>query len=96
MFGSLKAFYASPFADKYRWIRNAVAASCRKLGIDLRVVDETVSPGTDVVSAIHYEIKQCDLAYVVISDLNTNVMYEFGMLKQAHRFAFRHQNKLTV
>jgi len=75
-----KAFFASSFAEDYRWIREAVAAACRELRIEFRPVDEMVMPGTNIVPAIHHEIAQATLAVAVISGLNPNVMYELGLL----------------
>lgn len=73
-----RAFFASPFAEDYRWIREAVAAACRELRIEFRPVDEMVMPGTNIVPAIHHEIAQATLAVAVISGLNPNVMYELA------------------
>lgn len=75
-----RAFFASPFKDEYRWIRNAITAACRELDIDFRAVDETVKPGSSIIDAIHDEIARATISFVVISDLNPNVMYELGLL----------------
>jgi nucleoside 2-deoxyribosyltransferase len=81
----LKAFLASPFAQEYRWIRNAAAKACRELNVDLRVIDEVVTPGADIISAIHQEIESADLAFAVLTGYNPNVMYELGRLLQASK-----------
>jgi hypothetical protein len=80
-----RAFYASPFAPEFRWIRNAVAKAARELGVELRAVDEVVQPGADIVSTIHSEIERADLAFAVITGFNPNVMYEVGRLLQASK-----------
>jgi nucleoside 2-deoxyribosyltransferase len=76
----LRAFFASPFNKDFQWIRSSVAAACRELKVDFRPVDEMVTPGESIIGAIQFEIAQCDLAFVVISGLNPNVMYELGLL----------------
>ena len=40
----LRAFFASPFQPDLLWVRDAVAAACREMEIELRVVDEVVVP----------------------------------------------------
>jgi nucleoside 2-deoxyribosyltransferase len=75
-----KAFFASPFQPELAWVRDAIAAACRKANVELIAVDEKVTPGTNIVSAIHYYIKQASLGIVVLRDLNPNVMYELGLL----------------
>lgn len=80
-----RAFFASPFAEKYRWVRHSVAAACRGLNIELRAVDEMVAPGTNIVDAIHVEISKCSMAFVVVSGLNSNVFYELGLLHAASK-----------
>lgn len=80
-----RAFFTSPFDEPFRWIRNGVATACRELDLDFRPVDEMVVPGTSIVTAIHYEIAQCTLAFVVISRLNPNVLYELGLLHAASK-----------
>ena len=79
------AFYASPFKPEYRWIRNAVAKAARELNVEFRAIDEVVQPGTDIVSAIHREIEEADLAFAVLTEFNPNVMYELGRLLQASK-----------
>lgn len=74
------AFFASPYSKEFQWVRNAVATACRELNIEFRSVDEIVLPGTNIVPAIHYEITQSSFAFVVISGLNPNVLYELGLL----------------
>jgi hypothetical protein len=76
-----RAFYAGPFAPEYRWLRHAVADATRSLPVELRIVDEVVLPGADIVSAIHREIAAADLAIVVLTDLRPNVLYELGRLQ---------------
>lgn len=82
---SLKAFYASPFAPEFLWVRNAVAKACREHNIQLRVVDEIVVPGGNIVHAIHQEIDECDFAIAVLTGNNPNVFYELGRLFQASK-----------
>jgi hypothetical protein len=41
-----------------------------------------LGPGEEIVSGIRQEIQECALAYVVLSDLNPNVMYELGLLHE--------------
>jgi nucleoside 2-deoxyribosyltransferase len=83
--GGVKAFFASPFAREYDWVRNAVAKACRELDIELRAVDEKATPGANLVVAIHEEIEQADLAVIVLTGLNPNVMYEMGRVLQASK-----------
>lgn len=78
----MRAFFAAPFAEDYRWVRNAVATACRQLDVELRAVDERVLPGASIIEAIHQEIDDCDLGVSVLSGLNPNVMYELGRLLQ--------------
>jgi hypothetical protein len=75
-----RAFFASPFAGDYAWIRSAVATACRELDIEFRPVDEMMMPGTSIIDAIHVEIARCTMAFVVVSGLNANVFYELGLL----------------
>jgi len=82
---NMRAFFASPFAPEYNWVRNAVAAACRKLDIELRSVDEKALPGANIVVAIHEEIEHADLAVIVLTGLNPNVMYEMGRVLQASK-----------
>ncbi len=82
---SLRAFYASPFAPEFLWIRNAVAAACRQHEVDLRVIDEVVSPGSNIIHAIHQEIDECDFSFAVLTGNNPNVFYELGRLFQASK-----------
>lgn len=91
-----RAFFASPFAQEYRWIRNSVAAACRELNIELRSVDEMVMPGTSIVDAIHVEISRCSIAFVVISGLNPNVLYELGLLHAASKPTILLSDKETI
>jgi len=81
----LKAFYASPFSEEFRWIRDAVATACREQEVELRAVDEIVIPGGNIVHAIHQEIDECDFAFAVLTDSNPNVFYELGRLLQASK-----------
>src|SRR5205809_6434967 len=76
----LRAFFASPFNPDFLWIRDGVAAACREMGVDLRAVDEIVSPGRSIIDAIHLEIAAADIGIAVVSDFNRNVMYELGQL----------------
>jgi nucleoside 2-deoxyribosyltransferase len=82
---TLRAFYASPFAPEFRWIRNAVATACREQDVELRAVDEIVSPGANIIFAIHQEINECDFALAVLTGNNPNVYYELGRLFQASK-----------
>jgi len=82
---SLKAFFASPFADAYRWIRDAIASACRQHDVELRAVDEIVTPGTNIIMVIHQEIEAADFAFAVLTDQNPNVFYELGRLLQASK-----------
>jgi len=77
-----KAFLAMPYRAELRWVRNAIAAACRRLGIDLISVDEQVTAG-DVIAGIHQHVRSSDFGYVVLTGLNPNVMYELGLLHQA-------------
>ena len=81
----LKAFYASPYAEEFRWIRDSVASACREYEVDLRSVDEILIPGGNIVHAIHQEIEECDFAFAVLTDSNPNVFYELGRLLQASK-----------
>jgi nucleoside 2-deoxyribosyltransferase len=82
---TLRAFYASPFAPEFRWIRDAVATACREHDVQLRAVDEIVSPGANIIHAIHQEINDCDFAFAVLTGNNPNVYYELGRLFQASK-----------
>ena len=77
-----KAFLAMPYRAELRWVRNAIAAACRRLGIELISVDEQVTAG-DVIAGIHQHVRSSDFGYVVLTGLNPNVMYELGLLHQA-------------
>ncbi len=54
-----KAFLAMPYREELKWVRNAIAAACRRLHIDLLSVDEQV-PAGDVVAGIHHYIRAND------------------------------------
>ena len=75
-----KAFLAMPFREDYRWIHNAIAAACREIGIDLIRVDEQTVPGSNIITGMHQFIHESTFAFVVISGLNPNVLYELGLL----------------
>jgi nucleoside 2-deoxyribosyltransferase len=77
---TIKAFYASPYAPEYGWIRDAVAAACRQHNIALRVVDEVAPPGENINELMNQEIADADLAIALLTGLNPNVMYELGRL----------------
>lgn len=77
-----KAFLAMPYRPELTWVRNAIAAACRRLRIELISVDEQVAAG-DVIAGIHQYIRSSDFGYVVLTGLNPNVMYEMGLLHQA-------------
>jgi hypothetical protein len=47
-----KAFQAMPYRAELRWVRNAIAAACRRLRIELVSVDEQIAVG-DVIAGIH-------------------------------------------
>ena len=85
MSNRLKAFYASPFSEEFRWLRDSVATACREHDVELRAVDEIVIPGGNIVHAIHQEIDECDFAFAVLTDSNPNVFYELGRLLQASK-----------
>ena len=82
---SLRAFFASPFRDEFRWIRNAVATAARMMNVELRVVDEVVPPGSNILTSIHQEIEEADFGIALLSTLNPNVVYEVGRLLQASK-----------
>ena len=80
-----RAFLAMPFRPELRWVREAIRRATIELGIQLRPVDEILPPGSEVVAGIRQEIRDCALAYVVLTDLNPNVMYELGLLHEASK-----------
>ncbi len=80
-----RAFLAMPFRPELQWVREAIRRATIELGIQLRPVDETLAPGEEIVSGIRQEIRSCALAYVVLTDLNPNVMYELGLLHEASK-----------
>lgn len=80
-----RAFLAMPFRPELRWVREAIRSAVQELGIQLRAVDELVRPGEEVVAAVRQEIRAATLAYVVLTDLNPNVMYELGLLHEASK-----------
>ncbi len=82
---TLRAFFASPFAEEHRWVREAIADACRQHNVTLRAVDEVVTLGTNIISAIHAEIDDCDFAFAVLTGNNPNVFYELGRLLQASK-----------
>jgi hypothetical protein len=82
---TLRAFFASPFAAEYTWVRNAVAKACREHEVELRAVDEIIQPGANIIHAIHQEIDECDFAFAVLTGSNPNVFYELGRLFQASK-----------
>lgn len=85
MAGQYLAFLAMPFRPELRWVREAIRRATMELSIQLRAVDETLAPGEEIVSGIRQEIRACSLAYVVLTDLNPNVMYELGLLHEASK-----------
>ena len=82
---TLRAFYASPFAPEFRWIRDAVATACRQHDVQLRALDEVVHPGASIIQAIHQEIDTADFAFAVLTGDNPNVYYELGRILQASK-----------
>ena len=76
----LRVFLAIPYRDEFTWIQNSIAAACRKLNVDLIRVDEKIVPGTSIVTAIHHFIQESDFAFVVLTGVNSNVVYELGLL----------------
>ena len=80
-----RAFLAMPFRPELRWVREAIRRATQQLAIQLRVADETLRPGEEVVAGIRQEIRESTFAYVVLSDLNPNVMYELGLLHEASK-----------
>jgi len=90
------AFLAMPFRPELRWVREAIRRATKELGIQLRAVDETLAPGEEIVSGISQEIRECALAYVVLTDLNANVMYELGLLHEASKPTILLADKDTV
>jgi hypothetical protein len=77
-----RAFLAMPYREDLKWVRNAIAAACRRLHIDLVSVDEQVATG-DIIAGIHHHVRASDFGYVVMTGFNPNVMYELGLLHQA-------------
>ena len=77
-----KAFLAIPYRSELKWVRDAIAAACRRLDIDLVSVDEQIVAG-DIVGGIHQHIRSSDFGYAVLTGVNPNVMYELGLLHQA-------------
>lgn len=73
---------AMPYRPELVWVRNAIAAACRKLAIDLISVDEQIAAG-DIIFGIHEQLRASDFGYVVLTGLNPNVMYELGLLHEA-------------
>ena len=80
-----RAFLAMPFRPELRWVRESIRQAAQELSISLRAVDETLAPGDEIVAGIRQEIRECSFAYVVLSDLNPNVMYELGLLHEASK-----------
>lgn len=80
-----RAFLAMPFRPELRWVREAIRRATQQLSISLRAVDETLAPGDEIVAGVRQEIRACSFAYVVLSDLNPNVMYELGLLHEASK-----------
>jgi hypothetical protein len=91
-----RAFLAMPFRPELRWVREAIRRATTELGIQLRAVDETVRPGEEIVAGIRQEIRECALAYVVLTDLNPNVMYELGLLHEASKPTILLADKASV
>ena len=81
----LRAFFASPYRDQYRWIRHAAATAARTANIDFRSLDELVTPGANIINTLHEEIDSCDFAIALLTALNPNVLYEVGRLLQASK-----------
>src|SRR5260370_22516008 len=79
------AFLAMPYRQELRWIREAIRRATTELSIQLRAVDENLAPGEEIVPGIRQQIRECSLAYVVLTDLNPNVMYELGLLHEASK-----------
>ena len=82
---SHRAFLAMPYRPELRWIREAIRAATIQMTIELRAVDETLTPGGEIVGAIRQEIREATIAYAVLTDLNPNVMYELGLLHEASK-----------
>ncbi len=80
-----RAFLAMPFRPELRWVREAIRRAAQELSISLRAVDETLAPGDEIIAGVRQEIRECSFAYVVLSDLNPNVMYELGLLHEASK-----------
>jgi len=80
-----RAFLAMPFRPELRWVRESIRHAAQELSVSLRAVDETLAPGDEIVAGIRQEIRECSFAYVVLSDLNPNVMYELGLLHEASK-----------
>jgi hypothetical protein len=74
-----------PFRPELHWVRESIRDAAEKLSISLRAIDETVAPGAEIIAGIRQEIRECSFAYVVLSDLNPNVMYELGLLHEASK-----------
>lgn len=75
-----RVFFAAPFRDELAWVRSALRGAAEDSDAEFVAVDETVLPGGDIPEAISWEIKKSTVAFVVISQLNPNVMYELGLL----------------
>ena len=88
----LRAFLAIPYRNEFTWIQNSIAAACRQLNVDLIRVDEKIIPGTSIVTAIHHFIQESDFAFVVLTGVNSNVVYELGLLHAGGglKFEVRH------
>jgi hypothetical protein len=91
-----RAFLAMPFRPELRWIREAIRSATHQLSITLRAVDETLAPGEEIVAGIRQEIREATLAYVVLTDLNPNVMYELGLLHEASKPTILLADKVTL
>jgi hypothetical protein len=90
------AFLAMPFRPELSWVREAIRRATQELAIQLRPVDEVLAAGDDIVAGIRQEIRECTLAYVVLIDLNPNVMYELGLLHEASKPTILLADKETV
>jgi hypothetical protein len=90
------AFLAMPFRPELRWVREAIRRATVELAIQLRAVDEILAPGEEILAGIRQEIRHCSLAYVVLTDLNPNVMYELGLLHEASKPTILLADKETI
>jgi len=73
-------YVAIPFKEEWTDTRTTIINVLNKLGVKPWIADEEITPGRDILCKICERITNCRFAIVEITELNPNVMFEFGMI----------------